>query len=264
MAYWHDIFKIKDILEHEYKFAGHCGKKGEKRQAKEKPTPERMELQNRLNKAKKIRRTIALNFEPNDHWITLTYAKGTHKNMDEIKEDYGKFADKMRYEYKKRGAVFKWQRIIEIGKKGGLHLHFITNRISDTDILTAKCWPHGHPYIVPVYKDGDYDYEQLASYMAKVPELEDPKHPEKSREERMVKITKENYDYSTSRNLIRPEPIEHKHYYRWTLERIIRDGPKPKEGYEIDKRSIRNGVNPVTGMSYLYYTEHLIKRKRRE
>lgn len=262
MAYWHDIYEIKDILEHEYKFAGHCGKKGEKRQARGKPTPDQMELQNRLNKAKKTRRTIALNFEENDHWTSLTYAKGVRKDMKEVKDDFRKFADKMRYEYKKRGAVFKWIRVIEIGKQGGLHIHIIMNRIPDTDILTAECWPHGHPYIKPIYKEGNY--EQLASYMAKVPELEDPEHPEKSREERMVKITKGNYDYSTSRNLIRPEPKEHRRYFRWTLERTIRDGPKPTKGYEIDKDTIRTGENRVTGMSYLYYTEHLIKRKRRE
>ena len=262
MAYWHDIFEIKDTREHEYKFAGHCGKKGETRQPKEKPVPEQMELQNRLNKAKRIRRTIGLNYEPNDHWISLTYEKGIRKDMQEVKDDFKKFADKMRYEYKKRGAVFKWMRTIEIGKKGGLHVHTVVNRIPDTDILLSECWPHGHPYIKPLYKEGEY--EQLASYMAKVPEVEDPKHPEKSREERMEKITKENYSYSTSKNLIRPEPIEHRRYYRWTLERTIRDGPKPTPGYYIDKDSIRIGVNRFTGMSYMYYTEHLIKRKRRE
>lgn len=260
MGYWHDIYIIRNKIEHEYKFVGHYGKKGEKKAPRKKPTPEQMELYNRINKAKKIRRTTDLNFEPRDYWVMLPDKKG--KTMPEAKQDFKELADKLRYEYKKRGYVLKWMRVIEIGKKGGLHIHLIVNRIADTDILISENWKHGHPYFKHLYEEGDY--EQLASYMAKLPEEEDGKEPEKSREERMAKLTKENYSYSTSRNLVRPEPAEHHRYLRRTLERAIRDGPKPTPGYEVDKSSIRTGVNKFTGMSYLYYTERLIKEKRRE
>lgn len=262
MGYWHDIYIIRNKMEHEYKFVGHYGKKGEKKAPREKPTPEQMKLYNRINKAKKIRRTIDLNFTPDDYWITLTYKKGTRKAISEVKSDLKKLMDKLRDEYRKRDCISRWMRVIEVGKKGGLHVHIIINRIPDTDILITANWGYGHVYFEHLYEEGDY--EQLASYMAKLPEEEDGGHPEKSREERMVELTKENYSYSTSKNLIRPEPAEHHRYKCWTLERTIRDGPEPTPGYEIDKSSIRTGVNKFTGMSYLYYTEHLIKRKRRE
>lgn len=259
MGYWHDIFIIRGVREHEYKFAGNYGKKGEKRQKKEKPTPEQMELYNRINKAKKIRRTIALNFKEMDYWISLTYEKNTQKDIQQVKSDVKKLVDKLRHEYKKRGAVLLWMEIVEIGKRGGLHAHIVLNRIADTDMMVAKYWEHGHPYFKPLYEEGQY--EELASYMAKLPPEEDEKHPEKSRQERMEKITKENYYFSSSRNLIRPEPAEHHRYFRRTVERIIRNGPKPEPGYYIDKSSIKTGVNKVTGLSYLYYMEYPLQQE---
>ena len=124
---------------------------------------------------------------------------------------------------------------------------------------SSEFWQHGHPYFKPLYEEGQY--EQLASYMAKLPPEEDEKHPEKSRAERMEEITKENYWFSSSRNLIRPEPAEHHHYFRRTLERTIRNGPEPTPGYYIDKSSIKTGVNKVTGFSYLYYMEYPLQNK---
>ena len=63
--------------------------------------------------------------------------------------------------------------------------------------------------------------------------------------------------YTCSRNLIRPVP-ERKFYSRRTVEKLVSDGPKPTEGYYIDKDSIRVGVNEYTGMSYLQYIEYKI------
>ena len=71
--------------------------------------------------------------------------------------------------------------------------------------------------------------------------------------------------YSTSKNLIRPEDVfdknDKKRYSHWTMRKIIQEGPKPREGFYIDKNSIRTGINPFTGMSYFYYTEIRIRNK---
>ena len=72
---------------------------------------------------------------------------------------------------------------------------------------------------------------------------------------------KQYISYNGSRNLIKPEP-EIKDYSHWNMARILRDGPKASEGYYIDKSTIREGINPFTGYSYLYYTERRIDRKR--
>ena len=69
---------------------------------------------------------------------------------------------------------------------------------------------------------------------------------------------KELVSYSTSKNLIRPQP-ERKEYRRWTLRDLVENGPKPTPGYYIDKNSIVSGVNRYTGMSYYRYTEYRIK-----
>ena len=39
------------------------------------------------------------------------------------------------------------------------------------------------------------------------------------------------------------------------MRRLIEEGPKPREGYYIDKNSIRTGINRYTGKSYYQYTE---------
>lgn len=260
MGFYHEIFRIGSWIEHEYKFAGNYGKKGEKRKKKTKPTPEQMELYNRINKAKKIRRTIGLNFKQSDYWVTLTYRNGKGKRMDEVKHDMENFMDRLRYAYKKKESALKWIQVIEIGKRGGIHIHMVLNRIEGTDLLVAKKWGHGHPYFKPLYEEGQY--EKLACYMAKLPPEEDDSG--KKWEERIEKLTDEQYSYSTSRNLVRPKPDEHKEYTRRTMERAIKEGPKPTPGYYIDKNSIRIGVNRITGWSYMYYTELPISGRRRE
>ena len=262
MPFYQDTYRIGSWIEQEYKFAGNYGKKGEKRQKKTKPTPEQMKLYNRISKAKKIRRTIGLNFGPSDYWVTLTYKKGERKDMAGVKHDVKKFKDRLRRPYKKAGAELKWMQVIEIGKRGGIHIHMVLNRIEGTDLLVAKNWKHGHPYFKPLYEEGQY--EQLSHYMAKLPPEEDAAHPDRKWEERLEELADDKYSYSTSRNLVRPEPDERKVYTRRTMERAIKEGPKPTPGHYIDKDSIRIGVNQITGWSYMYYTELPVSTGRRE
>ena len=61
----------------------------------------------------------------------------------------------------------------------------------------------------------------------------------------------------------RPKP-ERKTYFRWTMRKILEDGPKPTPGFYIVKDSIISGTNKYTGMSYLRYTEQRIKEVKRE
>lgn len=255
MGFYHEVYRIGGWIEHEYKYAGNFGKKGEKRQKRAKTTPEQMRLYNRMNKAKKLRRTIGLNFKYGDYWLTLTYKNGKGKQMDEVKHDVEKFRKRIKWAYGKKNCAFKWMQVIEIGKRGGIHIHMVLNRIEGTDILVAKHLVHGHPYFKTLYEEGQY--RKLADYMSKLP-------PEEKSGKGLEAITGENYSFSTSRNLKRPKPDEQKRYTRRTMERAVKEGPKPTPGYYIDKDSIRIGVNKVTGWSYMYYTELPLGGRGRE
>lgn len=253
MALWKDVWRFPGSTEYEYKYAGRYGAKGEKRAARKKPTPEQIKKQNQANREKKMRRLIKANFVPDDIWATLKYPAGTRKPAEEVKKDLTGFLSAMRRAYKKRGGTFKFIYRLEVGRRGGVHIHILINRTEpDTDILIQRLWTHGRVHYETVYETGGY--QKLANYIVKQPDEEVEQQlsffPEGER--------KEFIKYSSSRNLARPEP-ERTVYRRRVMRKLIEEGPKPEPGYYIDKNSIVCGVNPYTGFSYFQYTEYRIK-----
>lgn len=250
MAYWLDTYHFPTSIEYEFKFVGNYGAKGEKRQKKEKATPEQIQKQNQQNRENRLRRKIKANFNESDLWVTLKYPKGYRPTMEELNRDIKKTLNLLRREYRARGEPLKWIIRKEIGKRGGVHIHMVINRIrgADTDLLIRKAWGRKID-IQPMYEAGGF--ADLAAYIVKEPDEGCEKQlslfPEEER--------KQFRAYSCSRNLITPVP-ERKTYRRWTIARLIRDGEiKPSPGYYVDKNSVRYGVNRFTGMSYLKYTE---------
>lgn len=254
MAYWKDTWTFPTSIEYEFKFAGNYGAKGEKREKKKKATPEQIKKQNQLNREKRMRRLIEANFDPGDLWNTLKYPKGTRKPLKEVKKDMRKFLSDLRKEYKVRGKPLRFVCRLHIGKQGGIHVHILVNRIrgQDTDIIIQKAWSHGQVNYQSINDFGGY--KKLANYIVK--ELAEEEEQQLSLFEQSER--KEFLRYSTSRNLIRPMP-ERKNYRRWTLRKLIDEGPKPTPGFYIEKDSLHFGVNPYTGMSYLHYRECRIK-----
>ena len=250
MAYWLDTWTFPTSIEYEFKFAGKYGAKGEKRQKKEKATPELIRKQNQQNRIHRMRRKIKANFGEHDIWITLKYPRGTRLTVEDLEKDLNKFLATLRKEYRARGEPFKWILRKEIGKHGGVHVHMIANRIwgADMDLLIRNVWGKKID-IQPMYEAGGY--ADLAAYIVKEPDEDCAKQlslfPAAER--------KKFRTYSCSRNLVTPKP-ERRTYWRWTVERLIRDGEiKATPGFYVDKSSIRYGVNRFTGMSYLKYTE---------
>jgi hypothetical protein len=251
MPYRKDKWTFPNSNEYEYKYAGNYGAKGEKRSPKRKATPEQIQKQNQYNREKKTRREIKANFAPEDLWGTFKYPKGTRKPLEEIEKDIKYFHDKMRKIYKKHGEVYKFIIRFEIGEHGGIHIHILINRprsIPNVDLLIQEIWKFGRVNFQSLYEYGGY--QKLANYIVKKPNKEQEKQLSLFEEEDKKKLVK----YSSSRNLIRPEP-ERKEYRRWTMQKLVENGPKPTPGYYIDKDSIRYGVNEYTGMSYYQYTE---------
>lgn len=133
-------------------------------------------------------------------------------------------------------------------------MHILVNRTKcskGTDMLITDCWTFGFTHFTPIREAGGY--KDLAEYIAKPV-------PEEQQDHEDAEKTK---PYHTSRNLIRPKP-ERKTYFRWTMRKILEDGPKPTPGFYIVKDSIISGTNRYTGMSYLRYTEQRIKEVKRE
>lgn len=250
-------YKSINNIEHQISYKGMYGAKGEKRSPRKKKTSAEIERQNQINKVNKVRRTIQLNFYPNDMWITLNYPKGTRKPYKEVKEEFDKYIRQLRKEYKTRGEQLKFMYRIEIGSQGGIHIHMIINRIWGSDILVSKCWS-GRAHFETLYEDGAY--RKLAEYLVK------PLPNDSKRYKQLGFIDdmdiKHMSKYGSSKNLIRPE-AQVKTYRRKTVRKIITEGPKPTEGFYIDKDSIRVGVNPYTGYSYIYYTEIRIEQFKR-
>lgn len=251
MAYWLDFYRFLNSIEYEYKWAGNYGAKGEKRAPKKKATPEQVKKQNQKNRENYMRRLIKANFDPDDLWVTLKYPKGTRKPIEQILKDMTNFHGAMRRHRKKNMQPYKWICRIEIGRQGGIHIHMVINRVrgEPTDRLIRDKWKkYGKLHFESLYEEGGY--QALAEYIVKPPPEEMEGQLALFPPEERKQLTK----YSCSRNLIRPKP-ERKHYSRWTVKRLIEEGPKPTPGYYIEKDSIVTGINRYTGMSYLRYTE---------
>ena len=260
MGYRRDKWPFLNSTEYEYKFLGKYGAKGEKRGKRKKPTPEQIKKQNQRNPENRVRRLTKENFDPGDLWMTLKYPAGTRKTLEEVEKDFDLWCSAMRRFWRKHGQPFKYICRKEIGKRGGIHIHVLINRlrdVPDTDMIAQSKWKHGRINFVSIHEAGGY--KDLAAYIVKEPTREIEGQLSLFPEEERKKLC----NYSTSRNLVRPEP-ERKVYSQRTVkklvEQVMKTGqPVPTEGYYIDRDSIRCGVNPYTGMSYLHYTECRIK-----
>lgn len=249
------IYEFPNSIEYEFTYSGNYGAKGEKRAKRKKATPEQIKQQNQRNRERAMRRLIKANFYENDIWCTLLYQKGTRKELSEVKKDMAQFLRRVKSRYKREGEELKFIYRLEIGKRGGIHIHFLCNRIksTQTDLIIQEAWEHGRVNYENL--QGEETFSKLASYIVKpLPE----EQLEKLRKDEQQGYSK----VSTSRNLIRPAP-EKKEYSKRTMRKLVRDGPTPTDGYFIDKDSVEFGTNPYTGMSYYRYTEIRTVKKTR-
>ena len=241
-----DIYRFRTSTEYEYKYAGYYGAKGEHRAKRQKRTPEYIEKQNQYQRTKTVRRLIKANFKEGDYWTTLTYKDKEGRQIKDVAADVQKFLKNIRYQFKKLGVPCKYIYRIEIGSKGGIHIHLVMNRITDLDSHIQRYWTHGRTFNA-LLDNGTYD--KLAEYIVKQP-TDQQKKLLKTFDEDVKKLIR----YSCSRNLDRPAP-ETRTYSRLTMQKVFNSDLIPKKGFYIDKDSIRRGINEFTGYSYLCYQE---------
>lgn len=243
-----DIYRFNNSIEYEYKFIGNYGAKGEKRSRKQKKTPEDIAKYNQRQKAKTVRRLLKANFQKGDFWTTLTYQKGASKNIEEVAKDLKNFIERIKRAYKKQNVPCKYIYRIEIGSRGGIHIHIVLNRITDLDKIIQDKWTYGIAHN-ELLNEGPY--EELSEYIVK---------PPSDQAKKILKTYADSEDikklikYSCSRNLIRPLPEIHEKTHS-TMRRIFNNPLKPTDGYYIDKNSIKRGTNLFTGYGYLQYQE---------
>ena len=263
MAHKYDVYRYGIYIEHEYKCVGKYGAKGEKRTPKKKATPEQMQKQNQWQKEKTVLRKLRCNFELGDLWITLKFPKGTRLTGKEMRSIWKGFSRKLRYEYKKRKYVLKFIYRMEIGEKGGSHIHLVVNRLTGvpgTAEIVASIWKEYGKFLnyTPLYEDGNF--KALAEYITK------PLKEEMTGQLTLFGGEEERRtfsQYGCSRNLKVPEKESHV-YKRRTIRKLVENGPVPTKGYYIDRDSIRYGQNPYTGETYYYYTEIRLSRQEED
>lgn len=244
--YIKETYRFRSSIEYEYKFKGYYGLKGEHRAKKKERTPEYIEKQNQLQRVKKVRRLLKANFKEGDYYSTLTYKDREGRQITDVAGDVQRLLRKLRTHYKKNNVPCKYIYRVEIGSKGGIHVHIVLNRIPDLDRIIQQTWTHGKVRN-ELLDDGPYD--KLAEYIVKQP-TDQQKKLLKTFNEDVKKLIR----YSCSRNLERPVP-EVKTYSRLTMQKIFNSDLVPHRGFYIDKNSIRRGINDYTGYSYLYYQE---------
>lgn len=285
MAYTEMIYRSPWCIEHVLYWEGNYGAKGEKRSERKKATADQIKRQNQKNRENRIRRLIQLNFDEGDYWLTLKYPKGTRKPFDEVVKDFKRFIEYMRKYYRKAGTVFKYIYRVEIGRRGGIHIHTVMSGLGDEgykklsiawtkarkateleDLLAEYTDGMTHIDYVHRIKDGKMsDGRELADYITKEqPALLDD--GTRLSEQELKKMSK----YGCSRNLIRPIP-EKRTYSHWTVRQLLDMGAERlnttanryrTDGYIIDKESWVQGINPITGLSYLHYTEIPTRRHK--
>lgn len=159
------------ILEVEEYHQGNYGAPGKRRNKKEKPTKEQMQLINRMNKRKNCRLRLLEYFNEGDIFATWTYSiENRPGDMAAALKDFQKAKRKVQREYRKRGKELFWIRNIERGTKGAWHIHLIVNEIGDSASIIQRAWEKGGTYCCDIRHNSkvyDEDFSKLASYMTK-------------------------------------------------------------------------------------------------
>lgn len=262
-GYIHKRYVFPDSVEHEYYFNGNYGAKGEKRSPKRKRTPEETKAVNQANKEKRVRHLIKGNFKTGDYFVTMNFGdEYIGRSIDSLrKKEIRNFLSRMRREYKKAEIPFKFIIRMELGaRKKRPHIHIIMNRIPDLDLIVKRHWIYGGKQ-VPHFELMTDDPEtpmKLADYITK-PTREQEIEADAICDGDMSKLM----DYSCSRNLSRPKPKKTIIRTR-TMHSVFNRELIPTAGFYIDKnpKTLKRGINPYTGLSYLYYQEIRLRPKQ--
>lgn len=185
----------------------------------------------RRQAVKKLRWCINTNFKENDYHVVLTYEKDKRADtFAEMKKDALLFRRKLKYRCEKQGIEFKFIEVMEKGKRGALHLHYILPNIPPR--LISDSWDKGRVHVNMLDDTGQY--KDLADYLIKYTD-------------EAVRSGEIKQRWSRSRNLKEPEI---------KVERIkakkFRKEIKVPKGYYLDKNSLRQYQDAFGNMAQSY------------
>lgn len=212
------------------------------RRPKEKPTCERVAKNNQRRKQREAGRMVDAYFNPDDLVLTLTYRDETRPaDIEGALKTFQKLTTYLRREYGKRFYEMFWMRNIEIGPRGGTHIHMIVNRIEGSEFLIKDFWRQFGGVYVQYLQDMHDQGKDIGEYISKSPVTCD----------RVVKTS-----WNHSRN-IRKVPPEDK----VITGQKMQDEPRVPKGWYLDKSTMYAGEN-ADGYPYRTYTIRRIERRR--
>lgn len=206
-----------------------------RRRPKTNRTPEAVAKINKINQERELTAKLNASFRPGDWWITLSNEQET--TIDESMENIAKMKRGLQRYCKKCGIPFKIVETMGIGQRSGkVHHHLVMNREIPLEVL-YRYWQAEKVFAQPLK---GYNYQRVARYILKNAE------ESKNRRGKYMKA------FRCSRQVVKPEPrVESmKRQPTYDIEDI-----KPREGYQVDRDSIRMYEHPITGAVCLEYIE---------
>jgi len=218
--------------------------KGIKRDKNRAPTSANQKKVNERVTEEKMRWKLNANFGYKDLHAVLHYFD-KERTLEQCREDLALFFKRLRRLCKAEGITLKYIAVTETKRMTNIHHHVVINRM-DPEII-AEAWEGiegtGGISFRPMDKRGNH--YKLAAYLMK---------ESKATMERYREAGRRGKRYSTSQNLITPEPV-----YRIVSASSWRKDPKARKGaalYEFDDGSTqRSGWHEVSGYPYQEYFE---------
>lgn len=142
------------------------------RAQKQKASTAARERLNARTSFQKLERTLAVNFDDGDLYITFTFADAyLPEDREQTIKKVRRFWSKLRAARKARGQPLRYIYVVEGHCPGGRpHIHAVVNSTGDDLSDIKKLWSYGDNVEVRRLRfDRDYTYEDLASYLTKEP-----------------------------------------------------------------------------------------------
>jgi hypothetical protein len=240
MSYVLEVCICGRVIETRKYFDARAHPPGEKREPKKKVTSEAQYEINRRKAERDLRRLMNTNFRDGDFLVRLDFFKEDRPDGSMMQEMVRKFLRRMREALKRIGQELKYIYVIEIGPRGGRHVHLMISRCELE--LIRKCWTHGGIHIDPLNSGGQY--KKIAAYFIK--------YSERTRQTEGQLVGRR---WNPSRNL--KKPIIKK---RRIGAKRYRENIRVPEGYVLDQESVVYGVADYSGYAYFSYSVIDIRR----
>lgn len=226
-----------------------CPGKEKPRAKKEKPTTEQVAKNNQKRKEREAGRMVDKYFNEDDLVLTLTWKEGQRpETVKGALDHFKKLVAYLRREYSKRFYELFWMRNVELGPKGGCHIHMIVNRIEGAEFLIKDWWrQHGGVYI-QYLQDMHDQGKDIGEYIAK--------SKQSTKDKEKGKLVDSSWGHSRN---IKKVPHEDVVISRQSMDK----DPQVPKGWYLDKNSEYRGET-IDGYPFRTYTIRRLVKKRIE